>query len=453
MFLARSLRAATTAALLAGFATAQTSTDCNPTQTTCDANPALGMAINVDFTQGEVNSFTASGGTPSYGSDGVTFTISKSGDAPQLNSVFYIMFGKVDITMKCAPGTGIVTSVVLQSDDLDEIDMEFLGVDNSQVQTMYFGKGQRAPDPLVYASAPNNQDELVTYSFDWTSERIVWSVGGNDVRVLEASSYPEYYPQTPMQLKFGIWAGGDPSNSEGTVAWAGGSTDYSQGPFSATVQKVSVTDYSTGSKYSYGDMSGTWESIKSEGGEINANADQAGTVTTVSGATASTGSANFPGSGIAGGSSTSASSVDAIPSGWRMTSSGKIVPNSSTAGPLTASSSPASSASPSSQPGAAAPGGEETITTWDGQGFATTVTLPSGWATATRSYDDQGFPVSTSAPEAPPVAGGAQQQNSKVGSKTAAENGAGPSAVMASCGLWLLLAAPLLAFVAGVVVI
>lgn len=297
----------------------------------CDANPALGMAINVDFTQGEVNSFTASGGTPSYGSDGVTFTISKSGDAPQLNSVFYIMFGKVDITMKCAPGTGIVTSVVLQSDDLDEIDMEFLGVDNSQVQTMYFGKGQRAPDPLVYASAPNNQDEFVTYSFDWTSERIVWSIGGTDVRVLEASSYPEYYPQTPMQLKFGIWAGGDPSNSEGTVAWAGGSTDYSQGPFSATVQKVAVTDYSTGSKYSYGDMSGTWESIRSEGGEINANADQAATVTTVTGATASTGSNNFPGSGIAGGSSTSVSSVDAIPSGWRMTSSGKIVPNSSTA--------------------------------------------------------------------------------------------------------------------------
>lgn len=289
------------------------------------------MAIDVDFTQGEVNSFTASGGTPTYGSDGVTFTISKSGDAPQLNSVFYIMFGRVDITMKCAPGTGIVTSVVLQSDDLDEIDMEFLGVDASQVQTMYFGKGQRAPDPLVYASAPNNQDQFVTYSFDWTSERIVWSVGGSDVRVLEASSYPDYYPQTPMQLKFGIWAGGDPSNSEGTIAWAGGSTDYSQGPFSATVQKVAVTDYSTGNKYSYGDMSGTWESIRSDGGEINANADQAATVTTVTGSTTSTGSANFPGSGIAGGSSTSVSSVDAIPSGWRMTSSGKIVPNSSTA--------------------------------------------------------------------------------------------------------------------------
>ena len=83
------------------------------------------------------------------------------------------------------------------------------------------------------------------------------------------------------------------------------------------------------------------------------------------------------------------------------------------------------------------------------------MTVPSGWATAARSYDDQGFPVSTSAPEAPPVAGGAQsqQQNSKVGSKTAASSAAGSYAGLASCGLWLWLTAPLLMFLAGVVVI
>lgn len=84
------------------------------------------------------------------------------------------------------------------------------------------------------------------------------------------------------------------------------------------------------------------------------------------------------------------------------------------------------------------------------------MTLPSGWATATRSYDDQGFPVSTgtTAPEAPPLAGEPQsQQNSKVGSKTAASSsGAGSSAGAAAPWLWLA-AAPLFMFVAGVVVI
>jgi beta-glucanase (GH16 family) len=276
------------------------------------------MAIDVDFTQGEVNSFTSSGGTPSYG----------SGDAPQLNSIFYIMFGKVDITMKVAPGTGIVTSVVLQSDDLDEIDMEFLGSDDSKVQLMYFGKGERADNAVVIADAPDSQSNFVTYSIDWSSDRIAWSVAGTVVRVLESTTYPDYYPQTPMQLKFGIWAGGDSGNSAGTIGWAGGATDYSDGPFSAVVQSVAVTDYSTGTKYTYGDTSGTWESIESEGGEINANAGQAATVTSVSGAT-TTGSSNFPGSGIGDGSSTVVASISSMPSGWHMTSSGKIVPNSS----------------------------------------------------------------------------------------------------------------------------
>ncbi|KUI66535.1 putative glycosidase crf1 [Cytospora mali] len=322
--------AAGTALLLASSATAQTSTSCNPTETTCDPDEALGMAIDVDFTQGEVNSFTSSGGTPSYGSDGVTFTISKEGDAPQLNSIFYIMFGKVEITMKCASGTGIVTSVVLQSDDLDEIDMEFLGTDDSNVQLMYFGKGQRANDAVVNADAPNSQEDFVTYTVDWSSERIAWSVAGTVVRVLESTTYPDYYPQTPMQLKFGIWAGGDPKNSAGTIGWAGGTTDYSDGPFSATVQRVAVTDYSTGSSYTYSNTSGLWESIESDGGEINANADEAATVTSVSGAT-STGSSDFPGSGIGDGTSTVTASIQSMPSGWHMTSSGKIVPNGSSA--------------------------------------------------------------------------------------------------------------------------
>lgn len=280
----------------------------------------------MDFTRGEVNSFTASGGTPTYGSDGVTLTISAEGDAPQLNSVFYIMFGKVEITMKCASGTGIVSSVVLQSDDLDEIDMEFLGVNNEQLQTMYFGKGERGDNALVTVSTPDNQADFVTYTVDWSANRIIWSVDGSQVRVLEYDDAGGYYPQTPMQLKFGVWAGGDPSNAEGTISWAGGQTDYSDGPFSMTVQKLVVTDYSTGSEYTYGDQSGTWQSIDAEGGSVNANADQAASVTSISGSS-STGTSDFPASGIAGSTYTGTADISSIPSGWHMTSEGKIVPN------------------------------------------------------------------------------------------------------------------------------
>ncbi len=43
--------------------------------------------------------------------------------------------------MKAAPGAGIVSSVVLESDDLDEIDWEWVGATAGEAQSNYFGKG------------------------------------------------------------------------------------------------------------------------------------------------------------------------------------------------------------------------------------------------------------------------------------------------------------------------
>ena len=292
------------------------------------------MTINVDFTQGEVNSFVSSGGRPTYGSDGASFTVAGRGDSPQLASIFYIMFGRVEVTMKAAPGAGIVSSLVLLSDTLDEIDMEWLGSDDSEVQTNYFSKGQTTSyNRGQFNPAANNQAEFITYTIDWTTERIVWYVGGTVVRTLRFDEADGQYPQTPMQVKFGAWAGGDPSNPPGTIEWARGPTDYSQGPFSMIVRSAVVTDYSTGKKYTYGDQSGTWQSIRSDGGEINGNANGAGSVVVTASAPAATGSLSptIPPGGIIGGTATDGSggpvrTVGPIPDGWIMTSEGKIVP-------------------------------------------------------------------------------------------------------------------------------
>lgn len=293
------------------------------------------MTINVDFTQGEVNSFVASGGTPTYGKDGVTFTVAKRGDAPQLASVFYIMFGRVEVTMKAAPGAGIVSSLVLLSDTLDEIDFEWLGSDDSEVQTNYFSKGQTTSyNRGQFNPAPNNQAEFITYTIDWTADRIVWYVGGTVVRTLTFDEAAGQYPQTPMQVKFGAWAGGDPSNPPGTIEWSRGPTDYSKGPFSMVVRSAVITDYSTGKKYIYGDNSGTWQSIRSEGGKINGNIGNAGAITVTASAPAATNtiSPTIPPGGIIGGSTTEGGAggptrtVGPIPDGWVMTSEGKIVP-------------------------------------------------------------------------------------------------------------------------------
>ena len=250
----------------------QTYTTCNPTQGQCPADPALGKAIAVDFRNGASDQFTASG-NPTYDSNGAAFTVAKSGDAPTIESNWYIMFGKVEVVMKAAPGTGIVSSSVLQSDDLDEIDWEWLGGAGDQVQSNYFGKGQTTTyDRAAVHSVTNTQGVWHTYTIDWTDQQIVWQIDGTTVRVLGANDANGQFPQTPCKYKLGAWAGGDPSNPQGTIGWAGGVTDYSAGPFTMYVQSVAITDYSTGTQYTYGDTSGAWTSIESTGGKVNGNA-------------------------------------------------------------------------------------------------------------------------------------------------------------------------------------
>ncbi|OQD73148.1 hypothetical protein PENDEC_c016G07015 [Penicillium decumbens] len=253
---------------------AQTYTDCNPTEKSCPADTALGASDQVyDFTSGASDQFSAVGSVTYDDTNGATFTVAKKGDGPLIQSGWYIMFGKVEFTIKAAPGTGIVSSAVLQSDDLDEIDWEWLGAKPSEVQTNYFGKGDTSSYSRgAFHANPDNQNEWHTYSVDWTSEQIVWAIDGKTVRALTPSTAAtNQYPQSPMMIKVGVWAGGDSGNAQGTVDWAGGLTDYSQGPFNMYMKSMTVTDYSTGNSYSYGDKSGSWESIVSNGGKINGN--------------------------------------------------------------------------------------------------------------------------------------------------------------------------------------
>ena len=125
------------------------------------------------------------------------------------------MFGKVQVKMRAAPGAGIVSSSVLQSDDLDEIDWEWLGGQNDAVQSNYFGKGQTTTyNRVALHNVANSQGVFHTYTIDWTSEQIVWQIDGVTVRVLKATDANGQYPQTPMQLKLGSWAGGDYPGTE-----------------------------------------------------------------------------------------------------------------------------------------------------------------------------------------------------------------------------------------------
>lgn len=259
----------TVAAVLLGAAAAQVHTDCQPlNRTDCPPDPAFGTSSFFNFNSTpSLDLWETTAGSVSYDSDsGAAFSVAKQGDSPTIRTRFYIFWGRYEISLKVAPGTGIISSIMLLSDDLDEIDIEFMGANATQVTTNIFAKGD--DDDHSYGKehvmAPN-QGDYHTYIVDWTKDRLQWSVDGNVVRTLTYgdANNGQKFPQTPMRMSVGIWAAGDPNQPPGVIAWAGGETDYSKGPYTMYVKSVKLEDYTTGSKqYSYGDKSGSYQSIQ-----------------------------------------------------------------------------------------------------------------------------------------------------------------------------------------------
>jgi beta-glucanase (GH16 family) len=255
---------------------AQSYTKCNPLNEDCPADKALASTIQVDFKQ-ESKYFAAYSHADriSYDEEGVTMTLQERYDNPGLKSNFYIMFGRLEVVLKAAPGRGVVSSFYLQSDDLDEIDLEWVGSDNTEVQTNYFSKGNTTTYTRgMFHGVHEPQLNYHNYTIDWTEDELSFYLDGQHLRTIYSDN-PDGYPQSPMYVVTGLWAGGDPSNAPGTIEWAGGEIDYSQAPFSMHVKNVIISDYSTGTKYVYGDRSGEWTSIQAVDGEVGGRYDEA----------------------------------------------------------------------------------------------------------------------------------------------------------------------------------
>lgn len=254
---------------------AQTHTECFPLNTTgCPNMQALGSNATFNFIKTGIPSNDKVWRKQNNGKidwaekDGATFTIERSGDSPMVQSRFYMLFGRLEVVMKAAKGRGIVSSAILQSEALDEIDWEFLGTNTTHALTNYFGKGNTTSfdrGKEFPMAAP--QDEFHNYTIDWTKERIQWWLDDKLLRTLVPSEAlnGKNYPQTPMNVRLGMWAGGDSrNNAAGVVEWAGGETNFGEGPFTMSVQQVYAKDYTEAKEYSWEgmDASGSWEKVK-----------------------------------------------------------------------------------------------------------------------------------------------------------------------------------------------
>jgi beta-glucanase (GH16 family) len=250
---------------------AQTYSDCNPTKKSC--SPDSGQkeyTFSTDFTKDtSLDGWETAAGNVTFDDNGAAFTINQKGDAPTIDTKGYFFFGRVDVEMKAAPGTGVVSSIVMESDDLDEIDWEGVGGYTDRIETNYFGKGDTTTyDRETWVNLDTPQETFHTYTVDWTKDSMTWLIDGNSVRTVKYAEAKDgsRYPQTPMKLRLGIWAGGDPDNGQGTIEWAGGETDYTQAPFSMYVKSVTVTNYNPADTYEWTDTSGSYQSIKASNG-------------------------------------------------------------------------------------------------------------------------------------------------------------------------------------------
>jgi beta-glucanase (GH16 family) len=148
---------------------------------------------------------------------------------------------------------------------LDEIDWEIIGSQTTQAQSNYFGKGNTTTyDRGEFHAVTEPQTEIHTYAVDWRPNNTTWLIDGKVVRTLlfDDAIGGKNYPQTPMNIRMGNWVAGNPSNAQGTIQWAGGLADLSKAPFTMTIESIKIINYFPAVAYSYGDNSGSWQSIK-----------------------------------------------------------------------------------------------------------------------------------------------------------------------------------------------
>lgn len=229
---------------------------CNSWKDLCISHNKAFPAHHVDTFQKQSTYFSLYARLPQivYSKEGVTLSIARRYDNPELVSDGYIRFGKVEAEIRSLDGPGIISSFYLQSDDLDEIDVvEIIGSFPETYQTNYFVKGNTTTydrgDTHTLPTSPH--DNYHKYGVEWTDKEIIWFLDNAPVRRLPREN-SHGFPTSPMRVYFSVWAGGDSLNAPGTILWAGGPTDYRQMPYRMDIRSVLVENYLPGGTFVYG---------------------------------------------------------------------------------------------------------------------------------------------------------------------------------------------------------
>ncbi|KAF9949393.1 hypothetical protein BGZ72_008832 [Mortierella alpina] len=189
----------------------------------------------------------------------------------------FMQYGRVKAGIKTGSNSpGVVSAFIIRNEDPgDEIDFEIVGRDPTEAQTNFYYKTppDMPTDSIDYSNAAkeplgtNTVLDFHEYEIEWMPDHIAWKIDGRVIRnVLRNQTVDDAdvavdpatglrtkkFPSTPARIQFGIWDGGQGSN--GTAAWAGSPTDWSEPDQSYSVQ----VDYVDIECYYPGNATKTW---------------------------------------------------------------------------------------------------------------------------------------------------------------------------------------------------
>ena len=147
-------------------------------------------------------------------------------------------YGRIEGRLKASGVPGMVTSLFIfyatppNYDNQDEIDIEILGQDPTEVRVNYFKNGAGGHEVVIDLGFDASQG-FHTYGFEWSPSAIKWYVDDMLVHIEDGANGP--LPTTPGQLMMNLWpCAGD------CIPWCGGFT-YPGAPVTAQYDWVRYT--------------------------------------------------------------------------------------------------------------------------------------------------------------------------------------------------------------------
>jgi endo-1,3-1,4-beta-glycanase ExoK len=120
------------------------------------------------------------------------------------NEIF--QYGCISGRMKAAGESGVVTSLFTYTgpsdgNPNDEIDIEILGNDTTQMQVNYYTDG--VPHEQLVDLGFDAAEDFHTYAFEWSEDTIKWYVDGELVHTEDGSNGA--LPTTPGKIMMNLW--------------------------------------------------------------------------------------------------------------------------------------------------------------------------------------------------------------------------------------------------------